>query len=85
MNPQPNTQEVIVYRNPWEQWYWHNLGEVWTFIGLLALAIYVVFWPFVFMKFRKMDPWDVPNNTHAFVLTLFWPITLPIVLSSRPH
>ena len=77
--------EVIVYRNPLEHWYWNNLGEAWGFIALLAIAIYIVFWPFVFMWYYRMDRWAVPNTAHAFLLTLFWPITMPFIINERPY
>ncbi len=73
--------EVIAYRNPLEHWYWHNLDLVWGFIALLVLAIYLVFWIPVFISFRK-DIYNVRSWGEAFVLTLFWPITLPIIKNS---
>jgi hypothetical protein len=73
--------EVIAYRNPGEYWYWHNLDLVWGFIALLALAIYLVFWIPVFISFRK-DIYNVRSWWEAFLLTLFWPITLPIIKNS---
>ncbi len=81
MQPSPGTQEVIVYRNPGEQWYWHNIGEVWFHIGILMAMVYLVFWIPVFISFRKRR-FEVPNVWHALILTLFWPITLPIIKAS---
>lgn len=73
--------EVITYRNPWEYWYWHHLGEVWGFIALLVIAVYLIFWIPVFLSFKK-DIYNVRDWKDAFVMTLFWPITLPMTMKS---
>lgn len=72
--------EVIAYRNPWEHWYWNNLSEFWGIVALVAIALYLIFWLPVFVSYKK-DTVNVRNGWEAFVLTLFWPITLPITMN----
>lgn len=81
MQPAPGTTEVIAYRNPMEQWYWHHLGEVWGFVLLVALAIYVVFLPVLVFYFRRPSVYESNAWGQAVLLTLFWPVTLPASLA----